>query len=545
MASSPRALLLRLDQALERTKGPLEVPQAAIEWAVQATGAFYGGLLLLEEGRASRLVTPSREGRPVEAADEPLHCALRIALSSWTRQRWTELLIPDTQTAPEWANVRELGPVRGILAVPLLDTAALRGLVLLTRLQAGRFTPWQSELLQAAAPRILAAMSLRSRGIHPIRDPAHLTAIMNSLTEPLLALDAAGRVILANPPLERLLGRPAGELLGQDFHQAVPLQHPSQPDMIAQVLRGGCASFNLDMVLRSAEGENIPVRVGCGAIPGPDGTPNGAAIILHDIRYLREVEGLREDLSNMLIHDLKGPLAAVASTIQLLQQYSPAKMGEATLQELLAIADQGARRLSRLIEAVLDVHQLEAGQFPLKVEAVNLSALAVEVLAEVAPLAAASEIRTGLDIPHNLPDVAGDAAVLARVLWNLLDNALKYTPKGGQVLVQARRADGPGRAPETTARSAATGRQWVAVHISDTGIGIPPEEQERIFGKFAQGGRRPLRRRGIGLGLAFCRLAVESHGGQIWVTSNREGGSVFSFTLPVFRPGDDNPPAKG
>ncbi len=540
MPKSAEALLLHLDQALEQAQGPHDVPPIAIEWAVQSTGAFYGGLLLFTEGRAGQLVTPRREGRPAEAADQPLRRALRAGLSSWARQRWPELLIPDTQAAPGWADIQGLGPVRGILAVPLLEAEALRGLLLLTRLQAGRFTPWQAELLRAAAPRIMAAMSRRGQEAGTIRDPAHLAAIINSITEPLLALDAAGRVILANPPLERLLGRPAGELLGRDFHQSVPLQHPSQPDMIAQVLRSSCASFNLDMVLRNAAGEDIPVRVGCGSIPGPDGSPNGAVVILHDIRYLREIEGLREDLSNMLVHDLKGPLAAVASTIQLLQQYPPNRIGEATLQELLAIADQGARRLGHLIETVLDVQHMEAGQFPLQVEAVNLSPLAVEVLTEVAPLAAASEIRTGVDIPAGLPAVAGDAAVLARVLWNLLDNALKYTPRGGQVLVSARQADGPGRSPQAAARE----RRWVVVRVSDTGIGIPPEDQERIFGKFAQGRRGPLRRRGIGLGLAFCRLAVESHGGQIWVESSGEGGSVFSFTLPVFRPGDNAPPRR-
>jgi signal transduction histidine kinase len=128
--------------------------------------------------------------------------------------------------------------------------------------------------------------------------------------------------------------------------------------------------------------------------------------------------------------------------------------------------------------------------------------------------------------------VSGDREVLERVLWNLLDNALKYTPQNGSIAVAARELVLPSAGRQDVPKDVAAGR-WLLVEVVDSGVGIPPEERERIFGRFTQGRRGPVRRRGVGLGLAFCRLAVEAHGGRIWVEGQHGKGSAFSFVLPV------------
>jgi len=528
------ALLCHLERQLGSTLDVAVVASRAVVLARQATGAVEGGILLLDGEKQARVLVPAAQNRPAHSAPVVVRGFLGRALSCWAAQRRTGLLVRDTRVDPQWNDLaRTEGDIRSVVAVPLLHRGRLRGGLVLAHHDPHHFTPSHLELLTAAAPWIATALERASLHGGVTRDRARLEAIVVNLTDALFALDADGRVFLANPTLERLVGRPATELLGRDYRQCIRLEHHARPWPIDQVLGGRYTSFDMDMLLRNAAGEEIPVRVGCGAIPGERGRPGGAVVVLCDIRYLKEIEGLREDLSNMLVHDLKGPLASIGSSVQLLQQYPANRIGTETLQELLAIADRSVRRLSRMVEAVLDVQQMEAGQFPLQAGPVRLSELVAQVMEEVAPLVADSGIETRIRVAEDLPAIHGDRDVLLRVLWNLLDNSLKYTPRGGLIAVTAGVLEVPGGTGRTDMPQDLPVGRWVIVDIADSGLGIPAEERERIFGKFAQGRRGPVRRRGVGLGLAFCRLAVEAHGGRIWVQSGRGQGSIFTFTLPI------------
>ncbi len=243
-----------------------------------------------------------------------------------------------------------------------------------------------------------------------------------------------------------------------------------------------------------------------------EGEAMGRLVVLRDVTPIRQAERLREDLIHTMVHDLRNPLTAVRGSMQLLMRRSEG--WNRSDKQLLDLAYQGSARMLELVNAILDVGRLESGRMPLNPERVALDSLVADVLALQEPLAIQREVRLRHSLPVDLPPVWVDATLIARVLQNLVGNALKFTPAGGEVEVSARLLD--------------EGR--IEVRVRDTGPGIPPDLKARLFGKFVTGN---VEGQGSGLGLAFCKLALEAHGQSIRVESELGKGSTFIFTLPL------------
>jgi signal transduction histidine kinase len=188
------------------------------------------------------------------------------------------------------------------------------------------------------------------------------------------------------------------------------------------------------------------------------------------------------------------------------------------IQQSFEIASRSTERVLSLIESLLDISQLESGTMDLNLAATDLQKITEETITELLPLANEDEIEMIHDFPLTFPHLEIDQNLIRRVLNNLLDNALKFTPAGGQVKVTAKADDS----------------DFVTVQVIDNGPGVPIEYREKVFTRFTQVPSTPGRRRGTGLGLTFCQLAVEAHGGRIWTETGEDGvGAVFSFTLPI------------
>lgn len=232
---------------------------------------------------------------------------------------------------------------------------------------------------------------------------------------------------------------------------------------------------------------------------------------------LEELLQLREELANMIVHDLRNPLSVISSGLDLLRDTPGAVSSEEYIQAAVEAMEQSARRMQRMVNMLLDITHLEEGRLQLNRQPLDIASIIAAVKAEEDSLAESYRIFLEARLPEHLPLVLADRDLILRVLFNLLDNALKFTPTGGQVRIEAERKG-----------------DWVEVRVLDTGPGIPLAERERVFEKFTQV-RRPVRTRsGTGLGLAFCRMAVEAHGGRIWVDSGPKGvGSCFFFTVPL------------
>jgi signal transduction histidine kinase len=235
---------------------------------------------------------------------------------------------------------------------------------------------------------------------------------------------------------------------------------------------------------------------------------------------LEELLRLREELADMIVHDLRNPLGVISSTLELLK-YVPVTEDEAEyVATALATMERSVRRMVRLVDTLLDIARLEEGQMTLHLLPLDLAGAVAEAMVDERPLAEKKGVELSSRLPADLPAILADRDVIQRVLANLLDNAIKFTPRGERVWVAAR--------PEA-------GEVWV--EVVDTGPGIPLEERARIFEKFTQVQRREGARRGSGLGLAFCHMAIQAHGGRIWVEDGPGGnGSRFVFTLPQSEP---------
>jgi signal transduction histidine kinase len=230
---------------------------------------------------------------------------------------------------------------------------------------------------------------------------------------------------------------------------------------------------------------------------------------------LQELEKMRDDLTNMMVHDLRTPLTSVIAGMQTLDGIGGLNESQ---QEMVDIAISGGKRLLGMINELLDVEKMESGEMQLDYAALSPSALVASSVRQVASLVEANGLSLVSLIGGNLPRFQGDADKLCRTLVNLLGNAIKFTPAGGTLTVAAQQTE--------------DGR-FLRFSVSDTGEGIPHEAFDRIFEKFGQvESRRRGRKVSTGLGLTFCKLAVEAHGGRIEVDSHPDKGSTFSFAIP-------------
>jgi len=228
---------------------------------------------------------------------------------------------------------------------------------------------------------------------------------------------------------------------------------------------------------------------------------------------LRSTLQTRDDLTHMIVHDLRSPLTVVTGYVDVLEHLASDKLSRDEAECVIG-AKRGADDMSDMITTLLDVGRLEAGQMPLQLQDHDVAQIAREAANRFTPVLRARTLRCEMAPTPVL--VSCDANVIRRILENLISNALKFTRSDGTIRINVRRNGAD-----------------VTISVSDNGEGIPPNEQEHIFQKFGQTHSGGKHRHSTGLGLAFCRLAVEAHHGKIGVESEPGKGSTFWFTLPT------------
>ncbi len=262
-------------------------------------------------------------------------------------------------------------------------------------------------------------------------------------------------------------------------------------------------------------------------------------------RQLEEMAELKNELMQMVVHDLKSPLASAMGYLELLGQKATDAFSERQLR-YLQHAYASCKDVLRMSTTLLDLTRLEQGALELHREPLDLAPLLAEAGAEVEPLLAASGGTVAVACAPHVGAPLADREIVRRILGNLLANAAKYSPPGSHVRIEAQPTEDPEVSTDCTdvtpdralgsVKSVEGGS--VCISVADNGQGIPPEDQEAIFEKYYQ---RPCHRGmgGTGIGLAFCRMAVEAHGGTIWVESQPGHGSSFRFTLPLHAPSQE------
>ncbi len=265
--------------------------------------------------------------------------------------------------------------------------------------------------------------------------------------------------------------------------------------------------------LRTASGHEVPIQVYVREIK-TEGLSR-LQWIFRDITEQKKLDTLRDDLTSMIYHDLRSPLANVVSSLNLLETMLPPD--DTSMKSLLDISMRSSERIQRMTESLLDLSILEAGQPIGSRVNTSVSDIVYEAVEAIESTINNKNQTIHYQVHENLPKVSIDQDMIRRVVTNLLENASKYSPAGNDIEVGARSEAGQ-----------------VYIWVQDHGGGIPASEQERIFDKFTRlkSNNGP---KGLGLGLAYCRLAVQAHGGRIWVDSDLGVGSRFIFTLPVMK----------
>lgn len=337
----------------------------------------------------------------------------------------------------------------------------------------------------------------------------HYRDLFEDSVDTILLTDWEGRVLEANRQAGALSGFAVDQLHAISIEQLHELNWGKTGLNFEALKRGDECRY--ESVLHRQDGGTTPIEVYARRVDY-DGS-DAIQWILRDITARKELDALRDDMTSMIFHDLRSPLGNIVSSLEMMGALMP---NDETLLSMLNIAKNSTGRIQRLVNSLLDINRLESGQQVADQNSVDPLELIRESLRDVEPSAAARQQKLEVKTISILPLIWVDVDMIYRVFVNLLENAIKFTPVGGRVEIGGQTTDGV----------------FVKFWVRDNGLGISPSDQERIFEKFTRvrGKNRPG---GLGVGLAFCRLAVLGHGGDIWVESEVDKGTTFWLTLPV------------
>lgn len=338
-------------------------------------------------------------------------------------------------------------------------------------------------------------------------------AIIHSIAEGLVVIDSSGRVIMMNPSAERLLGISKEEKIGK------PLLENLKDEQLISLVKSTPESREKEIeLLSSKEDTKKIIKASTAVIENEDGKTVGIVSVLSDITKQKELDELKSKFISNMTHELRTPLVAMDKAILLLLSSKQDEFKEDT-KELLFIIQRNLKRLTELINDILDFSKFEAKTVKLKKELVSIEDIIDEVIKTFKSWADAKSINIVKICQENLPKVSLDPLRITQVFNNLINNALKFTPNGGTITIEAKLN------PE---------KKLLEVSIKDTGCGIPKEELTKIFDKFYQISSTSSEVSGSGLGLSIVKEIVNLHGGNIWAESQGLGkGAKFIFTLPL------------
>jgi signal transduction histidine kinase len=381
-----------------------------------------------------------------------------------------------------------------------------------------QFTNDEIEIAQIMAGQ--AAIAMENAGLFAsITDErARLDALIQSSRNGVILIGMEREILVVNAMALELfnlagspqdwVNRPLREALATVYHEAPHVVEATVAEM-KRIERGDelAGSGEYEIHSHIVYWLNLPVM--------SDKTPIGRLLVLNDVTQERLLERMRDDLTHTMVHDLRNPLNSMSLSLEILSSEFE-ETDDPTVKELLGYAHVSTDRMLAMVNAILDISRLESGRMPVNPELIVMPELVSSLLRTQRPLAE----EKGIEIQTSLATEAtawADKSLIERVFQNLVGNALKFTPEGGtvQVVVETRETD-----------------KGLRQHVSvkDSGSGIPPEIRERLFQKFTTGSQQ---QRGSGLGLAFCKMAVEAHGEHIWVESSSSEGTTFTFTLPL------------
>ncbi len=417
--------------------------------------------------------------------------------------------VPNIYADPRWRGFWLLAQqmeLEASLAVPLIVKGQAIGAISVERTAARPpFTPSEVSLCQIIANQAAAAIESARLFSAVHNERAKLEAIIAGAGDVVIVTDLAGHVLLMNRAAEKAFQITAEETVGH-----LLFDHVANPD-VQRLWRGSEGASAYPLVGEVALRDGRTLYANLMQVPQV-----GLIAVMQDISHLKELDRMKSEFVSTVSHDLQSPLQAIRLSLDVLPKMGPLNQEQ---QESIASAKRMLARITQLVRDLLDLGRIEAG-VGLERRPCSLGEIVATTAEDLQPRVRMMGLSLTTQIPEELPDVEGDSSRLAQVISNLIDNAIKYTPAGGQIQVTAQQKD-----------------HEVWVEVKDNGPGIAREHQARLFEKFYRApGVQREEIAGTGLGLAIVKSIVEAHGGRVWVESSMDPerhGSTFGFAIPV------------
>ncbi len=422
---------------------------------------------------------------------------------AWVAKHGQPLLLNNVQTDSRYKEKKGVEEARSELTLPISGREGLIGVLDIRSKKVNAFDPDDVVMLETLAAQVSISVQNAQlfRALSDQRE--QLNAILNSVTNAVLVTDAAGRVRLVHPAAKRL-----------SFFAGVEAGLKLEPELVPDGLRTYFSQAiptgeTLLGEFESEDGQSFQIVTAPVIV---DGVSTGRVVLLQDITHFRELGQLKDEFVATVSHDLKNPISVVQGAVHWLAQPT---VTEEKRTEMVQRIQRSADRMSMLVGQLLELGKLESGM-GLQFEDVDLSPILQEVLDEFGDQAEPKMLTLQLGVPPFL-QVHADPERVRQALSNLISNAIKYTPEGGPITVEAIQKD-----------------DHALVKVQDTGIGITPKDQPYVFDKFYRVDTSDTEEiEGSGLGLAIVKSIIVGHNGRVWLESTPGQGSTFSFTLPL------------
>ncbi len=538
--------LYRITRELSASLDLDRVLTEALSLINRAVGVSHGSIMLLDPG-TGKLIYRAALGRSkgLPRGGKPTRYRRGVGLAGWVVETREPVIVPDVTKDPHWVpdDKKTVPERKSAMAVPLTAGDDVLGVLLLFHPEVGYFTQDHLKLVSAAATQVATAIN-NAELYQLITDQAERLgvmlrtqraeaakhqAIVEGIADGVLVLDTNRHVVLMNPAAAHILGLDASAVEGQHIREILGRAESTVDQALARQLYDklmtgmehfGAVEFaqdeeitRLDFRLKAEDKVVVvnlsPVSLGSGELPS-------LVTVLRDISREAEVERLKNEFISTVSHELRTPMTSIKGYTDLLVSEKIGALSEQQ-RHFVQVIKTNADRLTALVNDFLDISRIETGRIKLKISPLDLAALINQVADNFQGQMVEKSLDLVLDLPPDLPPVRADEDRVTQILENLISNAWKYTPEGGQVTVRARVVDG-----------------FVQVDVSDTGIGIAEKDLEHVFDRFYRTEQAEVRAvAGTGLGLSIVKMFVELLGGKIWVESQVNQGTTFSFTLPL------------
>ena len=505
-----------------------EVLQRTVDSIALGANADYGVIALLEPSSDDWmrvLAGYDPLGRPDWEASDIRFSLSRHRLIEHAIRRRRQIIFQEMEESSQLLALHallgsvEMGP---LIVQPLVHKNESLGVIILSNSRSKRrFTQGDGRLCEALASQVTAAIAnarlyqhvselLRTRQ----EEASQQRAILESIADGVVVADAQGGVIMANAAAERVLEVPRAELVGRGISQVYKGLFQKGPLMgMKSPSKTGFLQSTFELGEKTIRGSLAPVYP-------PGGELLGVVAVFRDITKEAAAERAKSRFITTVSHELRTPMTSVKGYVDLLIGGMAGEIS-VTQRRFLSTIKINADRMINVINNMIYVSDLDGAPFQLDVKPTDIAVQINEAVAAIRERMEVRDLALSLDVADNLPLARADPTRLRQVLDNLLSNACQFTYPGGQIKIRAQvyEADSSG---------------FLLVSIADTGVGIAPEEQERIFEPFYRA-ENPLEveASGVGVGLTIARSLVQAHGGRMWVKSKPGRGSIFYFTLPL------------